>query len=163
MFFIILTVIPIIIGLFIRNKPIRYFFWLISIGPLSLTISTINKHSSDVDRQTSVFLGNYVIDTSKSVYKMGTLKKYQKLTLTVNSNNTFQFDDTSMFPSKNGKWKFYSTEDGGFVRCRFSNEKYETEVFAGDGLWGFQQSSFENSSTGDIIYFRKITTSKENN
>ncbi len=73
----------------------------------------------------------------------------------VNSNNTFEFSDTGMFPSKNGSWKFYSTEDGGFVRCSFPDRTYETLVFAGDDYWGFQHDCFRNGNTGDVIYFKK--------
>ena len=117
LFFIALTVVPIVVGFLFKNKSIRYFCWLISIPFLSMTISTIRKHSTDIDKQTSVFLGNYIIDTNKSVYKNGDLTNYQTLTLKVNSNNTFIFSDTSFFLSKKGTWKFYDTEDGGFIRC----------------------------------------------
>lgn len=123
---------------------------------LSMTISTIRKHSSDIDKKSSVFLGSYIIDTSKSIYKNGTLTNYQTLTLKVNSNNSFVLSDTSFFLSKKGTWKFYNTEDGGFVRCRFPNSNYETEVLAGNGLWGFQQSCFRGGSNGDVIYFKKV-------
>jgi hypothetical protein len=82
---------------------------------LGITISTISKHSSDVDKQTGRFLGVYQIDTTKSVYKNGDLSKYSKLAMTVSSNNSFVFNDSSMFPALKGTWKFYSTEDGGFV------------------------------------------------
>jgi hypothetical protein len=154
-FFILLTIAPIIVGFIVKNKPIRYFCWLISLPLLFLTISTINKHSSDVNKQTSIFLGSYKIDTSKSVYKFGTLAMYQRLTMTVNSNNTFEFSDTSMFPSKKGSWKFYSTEDGGFVRCSFPDRTYETLVFAGNDYWGFQHDCFRNGNNDDVIYFKK--------
>ncbi len=75
----------------------------------------------------------------------------------VNSNNTFEFSDTSMFPSKKGSWKFYSTEDGGFVRCSFPDRTYETLVFAGGDYWGFQHDCFRNGSNDDVIYFKKLT------
>lgn len=123
---------------------------------LFITISTIRKHSSDVNKQISKFLGSYQIDTSKSVYKVGSLTNYQSLTMIVNSNNTFEFNDTSMFPSKEGKWKFYSTEDGGFVRCSFSDRNYETLVFAGNDYWGFQPNCFRNGSNNEVIYFKKV-------
>jgi len=127
-----------------------------SIPFLSMTISTIRKHSSDIDKQTSTFLGSYQIDTINSVYKNGVLSNYHELTLKVNSNNSFVFSDTSIFLSKNGTWEFYDTEDGGFLRCRFSNSTYETEIIAGNNSWGFQQNCFRNSSNGDVIYFRKV-------
>ena len=155
LFFIALTIVPIIAGFFFKNKYVRYFCWLMSIPFLAMTISTISKHSSDIDKQTSPFLGNYQIDTSKSIYKNRDLKNYHRLTLKINPNNTFVFSDTSIFLSKNGTWEFYDTEDGGFVRCRFPNITYETEVFAGNELWGFQQSCFRNGSNGDVIYFKK--------
>jgi hypothetical protein len=154
--FIALTIIPIIVGFLFKNKYIRYFCWLMSIPFLAITISTIQKHSSDIDKQTSTFLGSYQIDTIKSIYKNGGLTNYQGLTLKVNSNNSFVFSDTSLFLSKNGTWKFYDTEDGGFVRCRFPNSTYETEVIAGNNLWGFQRTCFKNGSDGDVIYFKKI-------
>lgn len=155
-FFIALTIAPIIVGLLFKNKYIRYFCWLMSIPFLSMTISTIRKHSSDINKQTSTFLGIYQIDTIKSVYKNGFLTNYHGLTLKVNSNNSFVFSDTSIFLSKKGTWKFYDTEDGGFVRCRFPNSSYETEVFAGNNFWGFQQDCFRNGCCGDVIYFKKV-------
>jgi len=148
--------VPVIAGLFFKNKYVRYFCWLMSLPFLAITISTIRKHSSDIDKQTSEFLGNYRIDTSKSVYKNGDLTNYQELTLKINSDNSFVFSDTSIFFSKKGIWKFYSTEDGGFVRCRFPNSNYETEVLAANDLWGFQQNCFRNGSNGDVIYFKKV-------
>jgi hypothetical protein len=157
MFFILLTIAPIIVGFIVKNKAIRYFCWLISLPLFFLTISTINKHSSEVSKQTSMFLGSYKIDTSKSVYKFDTLAKYQSLTMIVNSNNTFEFSDTSMFPSKKGSWKFYSTEDGGFVRCSFPGRTYESLVFVGDDYWGFQHDCFRNGNNYDVIYFKKQT------
>jgi hypothetical protein len=156
LFFIALTILPIILGFFFKNKYVRYFCWLMSIPFLSMSISTIRKHSTDIDKQTSIFLGSYQIDTKKSIYKNGDLTNYQGLTLKINSNNSFVFNDTSIFLSKNGTWEFYDTEDGGFVRCRFPNSTYKTEVFVGNDLWGFQQSCFRNGSNGDIIYFRKV-------
>lgn len=156
LFFIALTIVPIIVGFFFRNKYIRYFCWLMSIPFLSMTISTIYKHTSDIDKQTSIFLGRYYIDTSKSVYKNGNLRNYLKLTLEVKSDNSFVFNDTSFFLSKKGTWKFYDTEDGGFVRCSFPNSGYETEVLVGNDFWGFQQSCFRDGSNGDVIYFQKV-------
>ena len=73
----------------------------------------------------------------------------------VKPNNTFEFSDTSMFPSRNGIWKFYSTEDGGFVRCGFSDRKYESLVIANGEFWGFQHDCFQNGNNDDIIYFKK--------
>jgi hypothetical protein len=127
---------------------------------LGITISTITKHSSDVEKQTKRFLGLYQIDATKSIYKVGGLEKYQGLSMSVKPNNSFVFSDSSMFPSVNGTWKFYSTEDGGFVRCSFPGMAYETLVFAGNGFWGFQQGCFRNGSSGDVIYFRKVGTIK---
>lgn len=122
---------------------------------LFLTISTINKHSSDNKKYTNQFLGKYKIDFQKSVYKNGDLTNYKNLTLTVNPNNTFVFNDSSIFPSKKGRWRFYSTEDIGFIRCSFPEMSHEIEVFAGDSLWGFQNGCFRSGTSGDIIYFRK--------
>ena len=155
MCFILLTIILIIVGFIARIKFIRHFCWLISLPFLFLAISTINKHSSDVEKQTSMFLGSYKIDTSRSVYRFSALTKYQDLTMTVYLNNTFVFSDTSMFLSKSGHWKFYSTEDGGFVRCTFSGRSYESLVFAGNDYWAFQHGCFRNGANDDVIYFKK--------
>ncbi len=105
-----------------------------------------------------MLLGTCKIDTAKPVYKFSTLVNYQRLTLTVNSNNTFELSDTSMFLSKKGSWEFYSTEDGGFVRCSFPDRTYETLVFSGNDYLGFQHDCFRNSSNGDVIYFKKAGT-----
>ena len=82
------------------------------------------------------------------------------LTMTVNSNKTFAFSDSSMFPSLKGTWKFYATEDGGFVRCTFPDRSYETLVFAGNGFWGFQHDCLINGSNNDVIYFKRADNSK---
>jgi hypothetical protein len=157
LFFVLLGIIAIIIGFVVKNRPIRYFFWLLSIPVLFLTISTINKYSYAANKQTSLFLGTYKIDTSKSVYRYYTLVNHQNLTMIVKPNKTFEFSDTSMFPSKNGSWKFYPTEDGGFVKCGFSDRKYESLVFANGEFWGFQHDCFRNGKNDDIIYFKKQT------
>ena len=122
---------------------------------LGITVSTIRKHSSDVKKQTREYLGLYQIDTAKSIYNSGDFSRYRNLAMTVYSNNTFVFSDSSMFPSLKGTWKFYATEDGGFVRCTFPTLTYETLVFAGNGFWGFQEGCFKNGSNNDVIYFKK--------
>ena len=157
LFFILLGIIAIIIGFVVKNRLIRFFFWLLSIPVLFLTISTINKHSYAINKQTSVLLGTYKIDTSKSVYRYNTLTNHQNLTMIVKPDKTFEFSDTSMFPSKKGTWKYYPTEDGGFVRCSFSDWKYESLVFTNGGFWGFQHGCFRNGKNDDIIYFKKQT------
>jgi hypothetical protein len=160
-FLIVLSIIPLIVGFLFKNRAARYFWWLISLPFLSITVLTIHKHSSDIDKQTKEFLGEYHLDTNISIYKHGDLTTYRGLTLNINSDKSFVFGDTSVFLSVKGTWKFYSTEDGGFVRCRFPNSTYETEVIAGGGLWGFRQRFFKNGSDGDVIYFRKDTVIKE--
>jgi hypothetical protein len=157
LFFALLGIAAIVIGFVIKARYIRYFIWLLSVPLFILAISTINKHSYAVNKQTSVFLGTYKIDISKSVYEYNTLANHQNLTMIVKPNKTFEFSDTSMFPSKKGTWKYYPTEDGGFVKCSFSDRKYESLVFTNGNFWGFQHDCFQNGKNDDILYFKKET------
>jgi hypothetical protein len=154
-FYIVLTIVPIAIGFIFKSKPLRYFSWLIGSVFFCMTISLISTHSASVERQTKDFLGVYKIDLQKSTYKNGDLTKYQDLIMTVNEDNTFYFNDTSIFLSQNGEWIFKSTEDGGFVNCKFFGEDYEILAFVENNSWGFQQVCFRNGSNGDVIYFKK--------
>lgn len=143
LFFIALTIVPIVVGFLFKNKYIRYFCWLISIPFLSLTNSTIRKHSTDINNQTSDFLGNYIIDTSKSVYKNGNLTNHQKLTLKVNSNNTFLFSDTSFSFQKKARGSFMTLKTEALYVVVFlivaMRQRYWLEMIYGD----FNKTVFE--------------------
>lgn len=155
-FLIILTIIPLVAGFYFKNKTARYFSWLMSIPFLSITISTINKHSEDINKQTQKFIGLYRIDTIKSMYKAEDLSKYQNLEMVVNPDQSFVINDTSIFLFQKGSWEFHDTEDGGYVSSIFPSILDNASVYVGNNLWGFSYRCLKKGDVNDVIYFRKV-------
>lgn len=156
-FFCLLTIIPIVIGLLVKNKPVRYFFLLISILFLILTISTIRTHSANIKKETDKFCGSFKIDIRKSKFDKVDLTKQQNLMLKVTPDNKFYFiGDTILFIKQAGTWKYTDNEDGGYLECFFNSKRINAYRSYNNQVWIFQSDCLRNSLVSDIIYFNRL-------
>ena len=154
--FILLAVIPVIVGSIVRSKPIRYFCWLLSLPFLLMTLSTIQKHSADIKKQTSKFCGTFILDTSKSKYDNIDLGKHKNLLLKVTQDKSFFFvGDTIPFIKQYGSWKFTDNEDGGYLECFIEAKQISAFISIDNQVWTFKSDCLRNSVGTDIIYFKR--------
>ena len=99
------AIVPFIVGFLFKSKSIRYFCWSMGMLLLFLPISTIIKHSSDIEETTSQFLGVFKVDKERSIYLGEKLKNVKDIKLAVTSDETFMLiGDTFPFIADSGTW-----------------------------------------------------------
>jgi hypothetical protein len=150
----VLAFLPFVIGIFVKNLPIRLTLFFVSAGFLALTISIIRKHSRGIQRETNKFCGTFIIDTARSKYHLLDLSKHKNLFLKVTADKKFYFTgDTISFVKQSGTWKFTDNEDGGYLQCFFGSKKIKAYRSLDNQIWTFESDCLKNSITSDIIYF----------
>lgn len=140
-----------------KFRVIKFFCWII-FALLSIFLFLMITARYDEKQHEKYLFGKYKIDIKNSIYHAINMSVYKSLTLTINNNYTFKFNDRKIpfLVSDSGNWLYWIDGDAEYIKFKFS--KADTAYVTGksnDDSFILNSNILKKGLNGDKISFQK--------
>ncbi|MBL4586680.1 MAG: hypothetical protein JKX84_06460 [Flavobacteriales bacterium] len=149
------TALLFLIGLIFRKRFIvtRYFFWVLSMAFLALSIVTSLKHNKVLSAYELECVGIFKISKESNLGNYN-YEDFRSTILTIKSDNTFEIKPNVPFIDlTNGKWKYF--DDGDIAFMEMIGAGKTSQAFGSRESWIFNFPSPKSGRQVELVIFEK--------